>query len=103
MVGLKYRGSRGKLKEATGRALAELQVFQGRAVVFLMNTQDTPMKAITSKIDALIKANLALHVARTSRGVIPYRAEVTARHEAEVSRCQAELTATLEATFYRSS
>ncbi len=61
------------------------------------------MRTIAAKIDALIKANLALHVARTSRGVIPYRAEVTARHEAEVSKCQAELTSTLEDTFYRSS
>ena len=61
------------------------------------------MKAISAKIDALIKANLALHVARTTRGIVPYRAELTARHEANVAQCQAELTATLETTFYRSS
>jgi hypothetical protein len=61
------------------------------------------MKAIATTIDALIKANLALHVARTSAAIGPHRAQFVARPEAEVLRCQAELTATLEAIFYASS
>ena len=58
------------------------------------------MNDITAKISELIKANLALHVARTAPGVAKFRAEFTARQEAEVVRCQAELTATLESIFY---
>jgi hypothetical protein len=65
-----------------------------------MNTEDSPMKALTAKIDALIKANLTLHVARSSPAVGVHRAQFAARPEADVARCQAELTATLNAIFY---
>jgi len=58
------------------------------------------MKAITAKIDALIKAHLVLHVARTSSSVGVHRAQFAVRPEAEVLRCQAELTAALDAIFY---
>ena len=58
------------------------------------------MKTIAAQIDALIKANLVLHVARTSPSVGSHRAQFTARPEADVLRCQAELTATLDAIFY---
>ena len=68
-----------------------------------MNTEDSPMKAITTNIDALIKAHLALHVARSFPGGGPNRPQFAARPEAEVQRCQAELTATLNAIFYPSS
>ena len=61
------------------------------------------MQAIAAKIDALIKANLALHVARTSPAVGAHRAQFAVRPEADVSRCQAELTATLNAIFYPSA
>jgi len=65
-----------------------------------MNTEESPMKAIAAKIDALIKANLALHVARTSPAVGSHRAQFAVRPEADVARCQSELTATLDAIFY---
>ena len=68
-----------------------------------MNTDDSPMKAITTKIDALIKANLALHVARSFPTTGPNRAQFAARPEADVQRCQAELAATLDAIFYPAS
>lgn len=58
------------------------------------------MKSITAKIDALIKAHLALHVARSFPTVGPNRAQFAARPEADVLRCQTELTATLDAIFY---
>jgi hypothetical protein len=57
------------------------------------------MKTIAAKIDALIKANLALHVARTAP-VSPHRAQITAHHQSEVVRFQTELTATLNGIFY---
>ena len=67
-----------------------------------MNTEDSPMKTVTAKIDALIKANLALHVARSfpGAGAGSNRAQFMARPEADVARCQAELAATLDAIFY---
>jgi hypothetical protein len=58
------------------------------------------MKEIAAKVDALIKSNIALHVARSSPAVGPHRAQFAARQEAEVMRCQAELTTTLDAIFY---
>lgn len=58
------------------------------------------MKSIAAKIDALIKANLALHVVRYSPAVSPHRAQIAAHHEAEVVRFQAELTRTLNEIFY---
>ena len=61
------------------------------------------MKAITMKIDALIKAHLALHVARSFPGAGPNRPQFIARPEADVQRCQTELAATLEAIFYPQS
>jgi hypothetical protein len=61
------------------------------------------MKVLTAKLDALIKANLALHVARTFPGAGRDRPQFIARPEADVARCQAELTATLEAIFYPAS
>jgi len=76
------------------------QFFPICAVVVDVNTQVSPMEAVTTRIDALIKASLALHVARSSPTPSPYRAQITAHHEAEVLRCQAELTATLDAIFY---
>lgn len=65
--------------------------------------EDSPMKAITAGVDALIKAHLALHVARSFPGGGPGRPQFAARQEAEVQRCQAELTATLNAIFYPAS
>jgi hypothetical protein len=44
------------------------------------------MKVISTKIDALIKANLALHVARTSPAIGAQRAHFAARPEADVLR-----------------
>ena len=61
------------------------------------------MKTVTSKIDALIKANLALHVARNFTGAGSNRAQFMARPEADVARCEADLTATLNAIFYPAS
>jgi hypothetical protein len=61
---------------------------------------NSPMKEIAAKIDALIKSNMALHVVRTSPAVGPHRAQFAARQEADVARCQAELTGTLDAIFY---
>jgi hypothetical protein len=58
------------------------------------------MQTITAKIDALIKAHLALHVARSFPGGGPGRPKFVAQPEAEVQRCQADLTATLNAIFY---
>jgi hypothetical protein len=65
-----------------------------------MNPENSPMKTVTAKIDALMKANLALHVARNFPGAGSNRAQFMARPEADVARCQAELTATLDAIFY---
>jgi hypothetical protein len=62
--------------------------------------EDSPMTSITARIDSLIKAHLALHVARSFAGSGPGRPQFAARQEAEVQRCQAELTATLNAIFY---
>jgi hypothetical protein len=65
-----------------------------------MNTEDSPMKTLTTKIDALMKANLALHVARSFPGAAgSNRGQFMARPEADVARCQAELTATLNTIF----
>ena len=58
------------------------------------------MKSIAEKVDALIKANIALHVARSSPTASPHRAQIAAHHQSEVSRFQAELTATLNTIFY---
>ena len=58
------------------------------------------MKAISTKIDALIKANLALHVARTSPAIGSQRLQFAAKPEADVLRCQQELQKTLETIFY---
>ena len=65
-----------------------------------MNSDDSPMKTVAAKIDALIKANLALHVARSFPGAGSNRGQFMARPEADVARCEAELTATLNAIFY---
>lgn len=58
------------------------------------------MKAITTKIDALMKAHLALHVARSFPSGVMTRAQFMARPEAELARAQADLTATLDSIFY---
>ena len=58
------------------------------------------MQSITAKIEALIKAHLALHVARSFPGGGPNRPRFVAQPEAEVQKCQAELTATLNSIFY---
>ena len=58
------------------------------------------MKAIAEKVDALIKANIALHVTRSSPTPSPHRAQIAAHHQSEVTRFQTELTATLNAIFY---
>ena len=58
------------------------------------------MKDIATRVNALIKSNIALHVVRTSPAVGPHRAQFNTQQEAEVLRCQQELTATLEAIFY---
>ena len=58
------------------------------------------MESISTKIDALIKAHLALHVARSFPTTGPNRTQFIARPEADVQRCHAELTATLQAVFY---
>jgi len=68
-----------------------------------VNTQATPTDAISAKINALINANLALHVARTAPSTVPHRLEFVSRQEAEVARCQADLTRTLDAVFYPTS
>jgi hypothetical protein len=81
-------------------SFAPLQFFRIYAAVFCVNTQESPMKAIAEKIDALIKANLALHVARSSPAVSPHRAQIAAHHHSEVLRFQADLTATLNTIFY---
>ena len=58
------------------------------------------MKAITAKIDALIKAHVALQVVRSFPSGVMTRGQFMVRPEAEVARCQADLTATLDAIFY---
>jgi hypothetical protein len=62
--------------------------------------ENSPMKEIAAKVDALIKSNIALHVVRTSPAVGKHRVEFSTQQEAAVARCQAELTATLDAIFY---
>lgn len=60
------------------------------------------MKAIVDKIDELIKANLALHVARTSpmaAAAGAHRNEFIARQEAAVARQKEELTKALQIIF----
>jgi len=65
-----------------------------------MNTEESPMKTVTARIDALIKAHLALHVARSFPSGVMSRTQFTARPEADLARCQADLAATLDAIFY---
>ena len=70
------------------------------AVNIIVNLEEPPMKAISTKIDALIKAHLALHVARTSPAIGSHRSQFAVKPEADVLRCQQELQATLETIFY---
>jgi hypothetical protein len=83
--------------------IVQLKLLRACAVEWSVNTENSPMKDIADKVNALIKSNIALHVVRTSAAVGQHRAEFASRQEADVARCQAELTATLHAIFYPSA
>ena len=83
-----------------GAIVGNAKFLSVHAVNIMVNLEESPMKAISTKIDALIKANLALHVARTSPAIGSHRAQFAVKPEAEVLRCQQELQATLETILY---